>query len=64
IIWVSTNFGYNEFFNLKLCNNECKEYLMKSFCWLCLAEYNNLLDKDFIFEDRCEKIKKILTSAV
>ncbi|EIS9209311.1 radical SAM protein [Clostridioides difficile] len=63
---VSTNAGYNEFVNLKLCNNndKCKKCLVKPFCWSCPAEYDDLLSKDYIFEDRCEKIKETLISVV
>lgn len=62
---ISTNDGYKAFINLKLCNNnKCKECLVKLFCWSCPAEYDDLLGKEHIFENRCSEVKKTLTSVV
>lgn len=61
----NSNSGYKEFVDLKLCNNnKCKDCSVKSFCWSCPAEYDDLLSKNYIFEDRCSEIKEKLTSVI
>lgn len=62
---INSNKGYKEFLDLKLCKNErCKDCYVKSFCWSCPAECDDLLRKKEIFEDRCSKVKQKLTSVV
>lgn len=62
---MSNNNGFKAFTDLKLCNKDkCSECDIKSFCWSCPAEYNDLLSKDDIFEDRCIKYKETLSSIV
>lgn len=59
------NKGYKSFVDLKLCNNEkCKACSVKSFCWSCPAEYDDLLGRKDIFEKRCNEVKEKLTSVV
>lgn len=62
---INSNRGYKSFIDLKLCNNEeCKTCSVKSFCWSCPAECDDLLARDNIFKERCNEVKEKLTSAV
>lgn len=62
---ISSNKGYKSFVDLKLCNNEkCKECSVKSFCWSCPAECDDLLGRKDVFEERCNEVKDKLASVV
>lgn len=62
---IDSNKGYKAFIDLKQCNNnKCKECSVKSFCWSCPAECDDLLSKENIFKDRCNQIKDTLISVV
>lgn len=59
------NKGYKAFVKLKLCDNyKCIDCSVKSFCWSCPAECNDLLGRVEIFEERCNQIKRKLESIV
>lgn len=62
---IDSNKGYKSFVDLKLCNNKkCKTCSVKSFCWSCPAECDDLLGRKDIFEKRCNEVKEKLTSVV
>nr|WP_312983843.1 radical SAM protein [Clostridioides sp.] len=62
---IDTNKGYKSFIDIKLCNyKKCKECSVKSFCWSCPAEYEDFLNKDEIFDERCSQIRDALISVI